>query len=577
MINCMDKYYETDIITELKSTAEELNSNLIDMIISMVKFLRNNNYVIPPSSLLMLCQMIKGMNILSQRDFINISKCLFCKTPLEYEGFEKLIDDFFMKQKIYAIEELVQKEKEILEENKARVENEIKKEMDQYSKKLKEEKENAIKEVLSGNYKVFKEQKKFIDNLEDKVQKDLEDIILDSANDNKSNTLNNDKNNNKSDTADGVKAVVSLDKEKIGEYISEDKLHFDSIKKMLEEVLLTVMEKDNDTSKTELLLLSASTLSKIETTYNKKLSDLKKKAKEKEFNYNEKLAKNKAEFKMSLEELNRKYRTKEHKNEDVEGRRAVIEILKNRDKTVNQLTGMEYQSLLYYIKLNAPKFRTKITSSMKKASAKRFDYKKTSEDSVKYNGTPLNIFYKKPKVKKYKLFCFFDISGSVKKSLKVVTSFIFELNSVFNGGVEIYGFVNRLINFTEEYKNGTLEDVLQQVSGHRGYSDYYTSLKEFYEECYGRLDRNTIILYFGDARNNQNKPGDEILNKLNNKIKYSCWLNPESSEKWDTNDSIIGVYTKQVNKVYEISTVGRLIDFLNDFSVNNKDRIILKD
>ena len=102
----------------------------------------------------------------------------------------------------------------------------------------------------------------------------------------------------------------------------------------------------------------------------------------------------------------------------------------------------------------------------------------------------------------------------------------------------------------------------------RTYSDYHHALRTFNELYLGEITKDTIVLFLGDARNNNNPTGEEYLNNIKNKAKSVIWLNTEEKPKWDTNDSIIGVYSNYLNDVYEILTTNNLIEFLETIRIN---------
>lgn len=535
-----------------------MNDNLISIVIKLVRFLRDNEFSVPLTASIMFLEMIKNFEFLSKKEFLHISKSIFCKTQMEYEAYDDLFTKFFFEKEIETIKWLAEQEQKNIESEFAKA----KAQMDEDVKKIKAEQiaksKAAIEEVLSARYKVYKDQEDFV-AMNTTNDMSFENIL--------EKYIENTKAEN--DSMQLTKEFINLKREIIKELVKDkEQIDFCSIKKNLEKLMMQNFIEDNNMKFNNLLLKSAETVSKVENEYNKRLNKINKETNEltsqKKRELNDLLLqKNKA-----VEKVKIKLTTQTHRQE-FEGRGAVIELLKNTDRTVTELNNDEYDSLMYYIKANASKFRTKIGSSMKKAKNKQFDYKKTLEQSVKYNGIPLKLYYKKPIVKKFKLFVVLDVSGSVSKYLKVLSAFLFELNTVFNGGIEVYGFVSDLLDFTDGFKKNSLDEAVKCTLGHRGYSNYYKALTDFYSECYQRIDKDSIILYFGDARNNKNKSGEEVLYNINKRAKYSVWLNPEPKHKWNTGDSVIDIYSRNVNATYEVNKVNQLIYFLNNFAINN--------
>lgn len=540
---------------------KNLNENLISIVIKFVRYLRGNNFVIPLTASIMFLEIIEGFSILRKKEFLYISKSIFCKTQMEYDSYEDLFAKFFFEKEVESLAILAEQEKKVLAEKYNNMISATNKEIEELEKKAREQERKALEEVLSAKYKVYREQGELLEDIKEETMKSFEDIKKEYIEETK----------NEDDYLDIAEALMLLKKDFLSKLSDNQKsLNFNDVKEDIQNIMLKNMEKNNDEGLNELLLSTASTICKIETEFNKKMkeieNDLSLSKEEKQKQLNELKINNRSE--LESYSLNIKMATGNHRDEFI-GKGAVIELLKNTDRVVSGLNDEEYNSLLYYIKANAPKFRTKVGRSMKKAKVKQFDYKKTLQKSVRHNGIPIDLFYKKPVVKKFKLFCVLDISGSVSKYLKVLSSFLFELNSVFSGGIEVYGFVSDLIDFTEVFKSGSLEEATEATKGHRGYSNYYKCLQDFYDNCYDRIDKDSIILYFGDARNNKNAAGEEILHTISKRARYSVWINGEEKSKWNTGDSIMDVYSKNVNVTYEVNKINQLIHFLNDFSIRD--------
>lgn len=554
---CLDKNTSSyDDIKIILNKYSDINDNIIALILKLIRYLRGNGYNIPITAPIMLLDMIGNFNFLSKKELLLISKSVFCKNQLEYDSYEDLFKKFFLENEIASLEALAKQEKAAIEENYNKNRLEIEKELKEIEEEARAKSACALKEILFSKFKVYKEHKKSIDDLEERDKEDF-DTIKESY----IKTLNDDVKFELTDSFINLKENIILELSK-----DSSEIDFESIKNNIRGLMIKTLSEDASESINELLLNTASTVAKVEQEYKKKIKAIEYEKQSAFADKSELLDEISRNAENDLKELSIKNSTKNHR-EDFKGRGAVIELLKNTDKSVSSLNSSEYDSLLYYIKANASKFRTKVSRSMKKSKNKQFDYKKTLQKSVKFNGIPLNLFYRKPTIKKYKLFCILDVSGSVSKYLNVLSAFLFELSSVFNGGIEVYGFVSDLIDFTDSFKNNTLDEVCNIVAGYRGYSNYNKALVDFYENSFNKIDNDSIILYFGDARNNKNDTGVDILSSISRKARYSVWLNPEPQEKWNSGDSIIDVYSSVVNATYEINTISHLIYFLNDFSI----------
>ncbi|WP_159432440.1 VWA domain-containing protein [Caldanaerobius fijiensis] len=281
---------------------------------------------------------------------------------------------------------------------------------------------------------------------------------------------------------------------------------------------------------------------------------------------NEKVKKELKERAKRLEEIE-KLLTEQHRPEFFTGYRAVKMINEIADKSITSLSEEEYERLSKYIRLNSAKFRTRISRSMKQAKSKQFDFKKTVQKSVQTFGVPFKLYYKKPIVKKTRIVCILDVSGSVIKYAQFFLQFIYELSSVFVDGVKSYVFVGDIDDITEYMTRYPLKEASKLATSaanisYRAYSDYNRAFRQFCDKYLGFVDRHTVVIILGDARNNKNESGLEYLYQIKKRAKTVLWLNPEKQSKWDTGDSIISRYKPHIDGLYQVTTFNELVSFL---------------
>jgi hypothetical protein len=510
-----------------------LNKETISLSVSLVNYLRNNEYDIAPSTIIDFFHILPTINIFNKDNLLYVTKSLFCSSKYTYDMYDNLFCKFLKKYE----EDFLENQSQI---ERKRLNNSYNEEI----KKLENDKNNI-------NNAFNKKKEELLSSLDEKLV---------------------------------LKIYVNLSKDE--KELVDDLLHFNeklpsqvvdffkneqektTYKDKLEEKLLTNLNTINSDNVTNLLFKQ---LEKIDKVYNElSIANKEMDNKKKKFNedHEQQVIKTEERKQEELTKIRIKYGTETHKELFSDKHMPVIDLLKEIDKkSIGNLSNTEYESLLYYIKMNAPKFRTKVSRSMKQAKNKQLDLKETVKNSMKLGGIPIKLCYKKPIVKKYKLVCILDISGSVNSYLGTLISFISELNSIFHG-IEIYGFVNSLIDFTETFKEKPINAILETIIGFRGYSDYNKALNDYYENEFNKLDRNSIVIFFGDARNNKNPSAEKVIRSIKDRSRYCVWLNPEPIEEWDKGDSIIGKYSEIVNKVYEVNTVYQLIGFLNDFKLD---------
>lgn len=281
------------------------------------------------------------------------------------------------------------------------------------------------------------------------------------------------------------------------------------------------------------------------------------------------LQKSQKESKDNITREINKISSKKHRDIYIEGHNAVKAETGYLFKDLSKLNEKDLEKINGYIKRNAALTKTRLKKAVKKKKQNKLDYKKTMKNAVKTDMNPMTLFYKKQKKEKIKIICITDISGSCKNASQVLMTFVYALQEAFPGGVESFVFVKELKETTQIFNTYSIVEANTKTSElvERTYSNYESAFRQFDEEYFDRITKDTIVIYLGDARNNKNATGEEYLSKIKNKVKKgkgkTYWLNPEQSNKWDSGDSIMSIYSKHMDKTLEIKNTNDIICFLN--------------
>jgi len=94
-------------------------------------------------------------------------------------------------------------------------------------------------------------------------------------------------------------------------------------------------------------------------------------------------------------------------------------------------------------------------------------------------------------------------------------------------------------------------------------SGYYNtdlgySLQNFTHDFLDTVDRRTILILVGDARNNYNDPRVTCFGDIARRSRRTIWLNPEPPMLWGTGDSDMLKYAPMCGVVLQVSTLGEL-------------------
>ncbi len=240
------------------------------------------------------------------------------------------------------------------------------------------------------------------------------------------------------------------------------------------------------------------------------------------------------------------------------------------DKVFEDLTEKEKREIQNYIRDNAQQFRTRLTHNIRTIQRKRLDIAETCKKACGTNGIPLKLIYEKPVARKTKLVLFLDVSGSCKEASTLMLNFMYYMQDVFPGGCKLYAFVNSLYDISALMRVSDCENAIQNVLceiPRRGvYSDYGQALQEFWSKHSHEITKDTLVFFIGDARNNQNESGEDIVKAISRKARKVYWMNTDRKEKCNQGDSIIAKYLPYITSHAEVITPLALLKFL--FSIH---------
>ena len=579
------------------------------LILKFANYLRSEGYLISVDALIKFFTLYPTFDVFEMDDLRLTLRSLFAKDRAQFEQFNDQFERFFYgsveyhksqvltgekEKRIQAVTAQLQEEQAQKKETLAQLSHQLMKQEEQaqqYIQSLREKEALEAKAWLEQELARLTDQEALTKKAKVKRQTTYETWA--TKNPNESETLVSQlKLTENEATVQAFQDLLNQKNKAVMLYLKEDLNGWEALGRLLQETALKSMTQLLDPELTRLCVDSAKHLSQLNQSLKKSQQEMADKLTQLKRVHEEEIKKTQQELKdlrtqttalkEHVQDLTKKMDqtaqviekefSQQHRLEFVDGKNSVQTTLTNSDllgRDIEKMNAQQYQQLTDVIKANATKFRTRISRSMMRFKAKRFNYQRTMKNSLKTFGVPIELFYEKPKIKKTKIVCILDVSGSCSKSSKLLLRFIYELSSVFKGGIKSYVFVKELQEvshyFVDYHLNDAIELALKAVP--RDYSNYYHALSQFYEQYLGEIDRNTIVIFLGDARNNQNPTGSEFMQAIQTQARATFWLNTEEKEKWNVNDSIIGVYEDYLTKVYEILTTNDLIEFLEGFKL----------
>jgi uncharacterized protein with von Willebrand factor type A (vWA) domain len=200
------------------------------------------------------------------------------------------------------------------------------------------------------------------------------------------------------------------------------------------------------------------------------------------------------------------------------------------------------------------------------------DIRATMRSSLETGGVPLDLRYKPRRPRRPELFVLCDVSTSVTSASVFFLSILHALNDSFKR-LRTFVFIERVAEVTEVFEQErSFTNVAERISKTAGvadisgYTDYGRVWVDFYDQVADDLDPRSTVIVLGDARTNGREPRADLFGRVSAKAGRTFWLNPEPELYWNYGDSVIGVYEKYCNGVYECWTSKQLEGFVRELT-----------
>ena len=142
-----------------------------------------------------------------------------------------------------------------------------------------------------------------------------------------------------------------------------------------------------------------------------------------------------------------------------------------------------------------------------------------------------------------------DLSHSVATASRFLLALLTPAHHFFRR-VHLFAFVDRPVEVSIEADQLVPHDHLDLHAR----SDFGRVLVDFLTRHEALLNRNTLLLVLGDARNNRRPPRADILARMRTGLRHVVWLNPEAPQRWNTGDSVMALYARCCDTVVAADT-----------------------
>ena len=194
------------------------------------------------------------------------------------------------------------------------------------------------------------------------------------------------------------------------------------------------------------------------------------------------------------------------------------------------------------------------------------DARRTMVASIRHDGVPAKLFWRRRPPRKTRVMVICDVSSSVSDAARFLLQFLYAMNDVLPR-VRSFAFASRFDEITEDFARYSPEvavgQVLDRLSGSG--TDYAEMFRAFQARCERELDAHTTVIILGDARNNYLPDGAETLQAIRRRVKQVWWLNPESRSRWNSGDAVMDRYLPHCRLARQCATLNdleRVVDSL---------------
>jgi uncharacterized protein len=205
---------------------------------------------------------------------------------------------------------------------------------------------------------------------------------------------------------------------------------------------------------------------------------------------------------------------------------------------------LEYDQAREALGLLRRRWQTRLGRRLHRAARGRLDFRRTLRGSIQHGGLPLERAFRARRPRHLDLVVLADISGSVHYASLLMLELLAGAAREFRR-MRGFVFIDRLA--AADFEGGHLVmtppiDLYARSDFGRVFGEFEAKYREF-------LNRATVVVILGDARNNRRPPRPDLLQVISRRSRAVVWLNPEPQHRWGTGDSVISVYGRVVDYV----------------------------
>jgi hypothetical protein len=200
------------------------------------------------------------------------------------------------------------------------------------------------------------------------------------------------------------------------------------------------------------------------------------------------------------------------------------------------------------------RLRGRLARRSRAARRGRLDFRRTIRGSLSSGGVPVRPRWRSRRPGRPDLIALCDLSGSVAVASELLLGLLAPASDYFRR-VQLFAYVDRLCPVSIEDGHVAPGGPLDLHAR----SDFGRVLADLSEIAGSGLGRSTLLLVIGDARNNRLPPRADLLRAVRDRVRHILLLVPEPRARWDTGDSVLGLYAPVCDGVVECLDLATLV------------------
>ncbi|HJU28690.1 MAG TPA: VWA domain-containing protein [Candidatus Binataceae bacterium] len=199
------------------------------------------------------------------------------------------------------------------------------------------------------------------------------------------------------------------------------------------------------------------------------------------------------------------------------------------------------------------RFRALLGRRLRAAARGRIDFRRTLRAATQHGGVLVGLRFRARRPRHVELLVLADISGSVAYASTLMLEIAAGARDLFHR-FHCFAYIDRLAE--ADFERGHL--VMNPAIDLYARSDFGRVLAQLLRDMPALLNRATVLVILGDARNNRRPARADLLREIARKCRAVIWLNPEPISRWNSGDSAIANYQPEVDALIECDNLCQL-------------------